>query len=159
MASCCWQPVQYNRHDARSATDFHACARFAICRCCFPEVRSASRSDPLIAGELPEARILRAFRPCVGCSANWSGPPSAIEPCALLLTGLPGPEIHTVAPSQQVLCLSTSIASARNRQRGIRPKAIGPCLHGLVVDDATHVDISQSLTREAATFFFLVNPG
>ena len=159
MASCCWQPVQYNRHDARSATDFHACARFAICRCCFPEVRSASRSDPLIAGELPEARILRAFRPCVGCSANWSGPPSAIEPCALLLTDLPAPEIHTVAPSQLALCLSISIASARNRQRRISLKAICPCLHCLVVDDATHVDISQSLTRKATTFFFLINPG
>jgi hypothetical protein len=28
----------------------------------------------------------------------------------------------------------------------------------LVVDDATHIDISQRFTGEAATFFFLVEP-
>ena len=35
----------------------------------------------------------------------------------------------------------------------------GPCLHGLMVDDASHIDFFHSITRETATFFFLINPG
>ena len=28
-----------------------------------------------------------------------------------------------------------------------------------MIDDATHINIKQGLTRETATFFFLINPG
>jgi hypothetical protein len=31
-------------------------------------------------------------------------------------------------------------------------------LYRLVIDNAAHIDIGQGLTRETATFFFLVNP-
>ena len=156
--ACCWQPVQYNPHIAKSPTDIHACARFAICRCCFPEVHSASRSGPPIGDELPEARTRRVFRQCAGCPKNWPGPPSVIEPYVPLRTDLPAPGVHTVAPSQPALYSSTSTASARNRQRRLSIQAIGPCLHCLVVDDATHIHISQGFMGEAAAFFFLFQP-
>lgn len=43
--------------------------------------------------------------------------------------------------------------------RRIGAQAVGPPLHGLAVDDATGVHVSQRLVREPVTLFLLGDPG
>ena len=49
--------------------------------------------------------------------------------------------------------------SARDRQRLGSAEAIGPGLHGLVVDDLPGVHVGQGLAGQTVTFLFLIDPG
>src|SRR5690625_7453209 len=69
------------------------------------------------------------------------------------------PRTHRGVPDQIALCWSTSVPSTRYRQRGVGTQAVGPGLHGLMVDDMTGIHIGQSLTGQAAALLFLIEPG
>ncbi len=52
-----------------------------------------------------------------------------------------------------------SAPSTRHRQQLVIAKALRPRLHGLVIDDAAGVYVSQRFLRQSVAFFFLGDPG
>ena len=72
-----------------------------------------------------------------------------------ILTCMPQPQ-HV---DRGFLDFVAHLISARDRQRLGSAEAIGPGLHGLVVDDLPGVHIGQGLAGQTVTFLFLIDPG